>query len=69
MLNIPPVGVTLNPLMEKAERIQYQAALAVADTWQSSCRSKLYEELGWEALGKPYPIVDGADAFFKFIRL
>ena len=36
--------------MEKTERIQYQAALAVTGAWQSSCRSKLYEELGWESL-------------------
>ena len=27
-------GVTLTDLMEKAERIQYQAALAVTDAWQ-----------------------------------
>ena len=43
-------GVTLNSLMEKAERIQYQAALAVTGAWQGSNRSKLYEELGWESL-------------------
>ena len=36
--------------MEKAERIQYQAALAVTGAWQGSSRSKLYEELGWESL-------------------
>ena len=29
---ISPIGVTLNSLMEKAERIQYQAALAVTGT-------------------------------------
>ena len=34
--------------MEKVEKIQYQAALAVTGTWQGSNRSKLYEELGWE---------------------
>ena len=38
--------------MEKAERIQYQAALAVTDAWQGSNRSKLYEELGWESLSE-----------------
>ena len=32
--------------MEKAERIQYQASLAVTAVWQGSSRSKLYEELG-----------------------
>ena len=36
--------------MEKVEKIQYQAALAVTGTWQGSSRSKLYEELGWETL-------------------
>ena len=43
-------GLTLNFLMEKVERIQYQAALAVTGTWKGSNRSKLYEELGWETL-------------------
>jgi len=36
--------------MEKVERIQYQAALAITGAWQGSNRSKLYEELGWETL-------------------
>ena len=43
-------GVTLNSLMEKVERIQYQAVLAVTGVWQGSNRSKLYDELGWEPL-------------------
>ena len=47
------LGVTLNALKEKTERIQYQAALAVTGAWQGSCRSKLYEELGWESLSGP----------------
>ena len=38
-----PLGVTLNSLMEKVERIQYQAALAVSGTWRGSSRSKLYD--------------------------
>ena len=38
------------PLMEKVEKIQYQAALAVTGSWKCSSRIKLYEELGWEAL-------------------
>ena len=46
----PPLGVTLNSLIEKVEKIQYQEALAVTGTWQGSNRSKLYEELGWETL-------------------
>ena len=38
--------------MEKVERIQYQAALAVTGAWQGSSRSKLYGELGWESLSE-----------------
>ena len=48
--NQAPLGVTLSSLMEKVERIQYQAALAISGAWRGSSRSKLYEELGWEAL-------------------
>ena len=44
------LGVTLNALMEKTGRIQYQAALALTGARQGSCRSKLYAELGWESL-------------------
>ena len=44
------LGVTLNSLMEKVERTQYLASLAITGTWQGSNRSKLYEELGWESL-------------------
>ena len=43
------LGMTLNALMEKTERIQYQATLAVTGAWQGSCRSKLDGELGWES--------------------
>ena len=43
-------GVTTTDLMEKAERIQYQVALAITGAWQGSSRSKVYEELGWESL-------------------
>ena len=49
-VNQPPLGITLTSLMEKVERIQYQAALAVTGTWKGTNRSKLYEELGWESL-------------------
>ena len=45
-------GVTLTDLMEKAEKIQYQVALAVTDAWQGTSRSKLYDELGWESLSE-----------------
>ena len=41
IIHQPPVGMTLNSLMELVERIQYQAALAGA--WHGSSRSKLYE--------------------------
>ena len=44
------LDVTLNSLMEKVERTQYLASLAITGTWQGSNRSKLYEELGWESL-------------------
>ena len=36
--------------MERIERIQYQAGLAVTGCWQGSNRNSLYEELGWESL-------------------
>ena len=48
--NQAPLGVTLNSLMEKVERIQYQSALAISGALQGSSRTKLYEELGWESL-------------------
>ena len=50
ILHQPPLGRTLNSQMEKVERIQYQAALAITDAWQGSSRSKFYDELGWETL-------------------
>ena len=48
----PPLGTSLNYLMEKVEKIQYQAALAITGAWQGSNRVKLYEELGWESLSE-----------------
>ena len=36
--------------MEKVERVQYPAALAITGAWQGSSRSKIYDELGWETL-------------------
>ena len=48
--NQSPLGVTLNSVMEKVERVQYQSALAISDAWYGSNRAKLYEELGWETL-------------------
>ena len=46
----PPLLPTFNPLMEKLERVQYQADLAVTGAWQGSKCSKLNEELGWESI-------------------
>ena len=43
---------TLNFLMERIEKVQYQAALAVSGSWKGSNRNKLYEELGWESLSQ-----------------
>ena len=40
-----PLGRTICSLMEKVERIQYQAALAITGAWQGSSRSKIYDEL------------------------
>ena len=43
VLSQPPLGLSLNTFMEKSERSQYQAALAITGT-------NLSEELGWETL-------------------
>ena len=52
--HIPPTlterGLTPHNLMEKVERIQYQAALPIMGAWPGSNRLKIYEELGWETL-------------------
>ena len=45
-----PLRVSLNSLMDKVERIQYQAALAITGAWQGSSRTKIYDELDWETL-------------------
>ena len=44
------LGVTLTSLMEKVERTQYQAALAITGIREDTNRSKFYEELRWETL-------------------
>ena len=36
--------------MEKIEKVQYSAGLAITGAWQGTDRVKLYEELGWESL-------------------
>ena len=43
-------AVTLHPLMEVIERVQYRAALAITGSWLGSNRNKVFEELGWESL-------------------
>ena len=50
IIHRPPLGVALNSLMTKVERIQYQAALAITGARQGSSRTKMYDELGWESL-------------------
>ena len=42
--------ITLKPIMNRIEKVQYHAALAITGTWQGTSRNKLYEELGWESL-------------------
>ena len=37
-------------LMERIERVQYQAALAVTGAWKGTSLNKIYDELGWETL-------------------
>ena len=36
--------------MGRVEKPQYEAALAIAGTWQGTSRKKLYDELGLESL-------------------
>ena len=36
--------------MERVEKTQYHAGLAITGCWQGSNRNSLYEELGWESL-------------------
>ena len=49
-INPPPLLPTFNSLMEKLEKVQYQAAFAITGAWQGSNCSKLNEKLGWETL-------------------
>ena len=46
----PSVNGSLNTLMEKVERVQCQAGLAITGAWQGSNRNVLYENMGWESL-------------------
>ena len=43
-------AIILKPLMDRIEKVQYHAALAITGTWQGTSRNKLYDELGWESL-------------------
>ena len=53
---IPPIfkstslGMSLRSRMETVEKNQYQAGLSIAGYWKGTSHTKLYEELGWEAL-------------------
>ena len=42
--------ISLHPLMERIEQIQYQAALSITGCCRGTNRQKLYDELGWESL-------------------
>ena len=48
--NIFDSSISLHPLMERLEKVQYQAALAITGCWQGTSRNQIYEELGWENL-------------------
>ena len=43
-------SISLHPLMERIEQVQYQAALAITGCWHGSNRNKIYDEVGWETL-------------------
>ena len=36
--------------MDRIEKVQYNAALAITGTWKCTSTNKLYDELGWESL-------------------
>ena len=48
IIHQPPLGMPLHSVMEKLEKVQYQAALANTGAWQGRVVQKIYEELGWE---------------------
>ena len=49
-INLFDSTISLHPLMERIEKMQYHAALAITGCWKGSNRNSLYEELGWESL-------------------
>ena len=58
--------MTFNYLMERIEKVQYQAALTIAGAGHGgSNRMRLYETI-WD--GKPFLIIGGIDRLFKFIK-
>ena len=74
----PPLGISLHDHMEKVEKVQYQAGLAVTGAWQGTDRVKLYEELGWESLSdrrmckrvlQLHKIVDGKTPIYLHDKL
>ena len=42
--------INLSFWMEKVEKVQFHAALAVTGTWKTTSREKIYDELGWEPI-------------------
>ena len=48
--NVFVSSISLHPLMERIERVQYHAGLAITGYWRGSNQNKIYEELGWESL-------------------
>ena len=49
---------TLNSLIEKLERIQYNAAMAITGTWRGTNRPKLYEGLERSTMvSSAYPVL------------
>ena len=49
-VNLFDSSISLHPLMEGIEKVQYHAALAITGCWRGSNQNSLYEELGWESL-------------------
>ena len=56
---------SLNSLMEKIEKIQYQAGLVITGGLQGTNRNKLYETLSWESLSDRHFIRGIIQLFMK----
>ena len=50
LVNAYDYTISLHPMMERVEKVQYHAALAITGCWSGSNWNTLYEELGWESL-------------------